>query len=96
MFAENNCAEVALNKQRCLLRGYWFLGGHGKAGGQSFFFCEKYWGLNLKKNRKLLGGCTILLKFVFNDNPHANYQRYAQSTMGVALLVYDNAVSCNF
>ena len=24
------------------------LGGHGKAGVTDFFFCEKYWGLNLK------------------------------------------------
>ena len=52
-----------------------------KSWGHRFFFCEKYRGLNLKnkqENKKLLSGYNILLKFVFNDNPHANYQRYAQ------------------
>ena len=29
-------------------------------------------------NKRLLGGYNILLKVVFSDNPHANYQRYAQ------------------
>ena len=42
----------------------------------------------LEINKKLSGGYNILLKFVFTDNPHANYQRYAQ--LGVVLLVYDN------
>ena len=53
MYAENNCAEVVLNKHRCLLRGYHFLSnrGHKNAGGHRFFFCEKHWGLNLKLSR---------------------------------------------
>ena len=40
MYAENNCAEVVLNKQRCLLRGYRFLSNKGvmeKLGVTDFF-----------------------------------------------------------
>ena len=30
-------------------------------------------GSQLEINKKLLGGYNILLKFVFTDNPHANF-----------------------
>ena len=84
---------MILNKQRYLLRGYCFLSNNmnkeimEKLGSTDFFSVKKI-GSWLEINKKLLGGYNILLKFVFSDNPHANYQRYAH--WGVALLVYDN------
>ena len=48
-YAENNCVEMILNKQRYLLRGYRFLSNNmneeviEKLGSTDFFFCEKYW-----------------------------------------------------
>ena len=79
---ENNCAEMILNKQRRLLWGYRFLSNKEvmeKLGSQ-IFFSMKNIGSQLEINKILLGGYNILLSlrsFVFNDNPHANYQRYA-------------------
>ena len=45
-----------------------------KLGEAHIFFCEKY-KCQLQINKRLLGGNNILLKVVFSDNPHANYQR---------------------
>ena len=71
---------MILNKQRCLLMGYGFLSNkevmEKRGGGAQIFFCEKY-GVSTWSKR-LLGGYNILLKVVLSDNPHANYQRYAQ------------------
>ena len=72
---------MILNKQRYLLRGYRFLSNNmnkevmEKLGSTDFFFFSvKNIGSRLGINKKLLGGYNILLKFVFNDKPHANYQ----------------------
>ena len=83
-YAENNCAEMILNKQRYYLRGYRFLSNNmnkevmekRKSWGPQMFSVKNI-GSRLETNKKLLGGYNILLKFVFSDNPHANYQRYA-------------------
>ena len=45
--------------------------------GSTDIFSVKNIGSRLEINKKLLGDYNILLKFVFNDNPHANYQRCA-------------------
>ena len=69
---------MILNKQRYLLRGYRFGSNNmnkeimEKLGSTDFFFSVKNIGSRLEINKKLLGGYNILLKFVFNDNPHAN------------------------
>ena len=61
--AENNCAEMILNKQRCLLRGYRFLSNKEvveKLGGHRFFSVKNI-GSQLEINKILLGGYNILL-----------------------------------
>ena len=59
-----------------------------KSWGSHIFFCEKYW-VSTWNKQDIIGWLQYSTEFVFNDNPHANYQRYAL-VMGVALLVYDN------
>ena len=87
MVHERWSAEVVLNKQRCLLRGYFFqIRGSWKSWGSQIFFCEKYWG-QLEINKKLLGGHNLLLKFVFIDNPHESINA---TLNGDCILVYDN------
>ena len=69
--AENNCAEMLLNKQRCLLRGYRFLSNkrsHGKAGGHRFFSVQNI-GSQLEINKVLLGGYNILLSLCSMTTP---------------------------
>ena len=64
------------------MKGYRFLSNNKNKKvmeklGSTEFFSVKNIGSRLEINKKLLGGYNILLKFVFNDNPHTNYQRYA-------------------
>ena len=89
---KNNAAEMVLNKQRYLLRGYRFLSNNMNKEvmeklGSTDFFPVKNTGSRLEINKKLFGGYNILLKFVFNDNPHANYQRYAQWGLHYRLMI---------
>ena len=73
MYAENNCAEVVLNKQRCLWGAIIFfqIGGHEKSWGHRFFFLfsVKSIGVSTWNKQEIIGWLQILLKFVFNDNP---------------------------
>ena len=62
--AENNCAEMILNKQTCLLRGNRFLSNKevevmGKLGVTAFFSVKNI-GSQLEINKILLGGYNIL------------------------------------
>ena len=69
--AENNCAEMILNKQRCLLRGYRFLSNKEvmeKLGVIVFFFCEKYW-VSTWNKQDIIGWLQYFTEFEFNDNP---------------------------
>ena len=80
MYAENNCAEVVLNKQRCLLRGYFFqIRRSWKSGGHRFVFvcvCVKNIGVSTWNKQEIIGWLYLCSMTI--PNPHANYQRYAQ------------------
>ena len=88
--AENNCAGMILNKQRCLLRGYHFLSIKEvmeKLGVTVFFFCEKYW-VSTWNKQDIIGWLQYFTEFVFNDNPPCKLSTLR--LMGVTLLVCDN------
>ena len=77
-YAESNCAEMILNKQRYLLRGYCFLSNKEvmeKLGSTDFFSLKKIES-RLEINKKLLG-LQYLTKICVQWQPHVNYQRYS-------------------
>ena len=70
--AENNCAEIILNKQRCLLRGCRFLSNKEvmeNLGVGHRFFSVKNIGSQLEINKILLGGYNILLSLCSMTTP---------------------------
>ena len=79
MNAENNCAEVVLNKQRCLLRGYFFqIKGVMEKLGVTDFFSVKNIGVSIWNKQEVIGWLQYFIEICVQWQPHANYQRYAQ------------------
>ena len=81
VYAENNCAEVGLNKQWCLLKGGGaiFLSNRGviKSWGHRFSSVKNI-GVSTWNKQEIIGWLQSLPKFVFNDNhANANFPRYA-------------------
>ena len=95
MNAENNCAEVALNKQRCLLRGYFFqIRGLWKSWGHRFFFSVNNIGVSIWNKQEIIGWLQYFTEICVQLQPPCKLSTLR--SMGVGLLVYDKLITLQF
>ena len=88
MCAENNCAQVVLNKQRCLLSGYFFqIRGSWKSWGHRFFSVRNV-EVSTWNKQEIIGWLQYFTEICVHWQ--APCKLSTLRSMGVALLVSDN------